>query len=253
MGEVIKDVSGAAATLNRNGNDQDNVLPVVNSNGDAPPGWSQPNHQINYEQFLNWADEDTLAEWVNGNIIMTSPASYRHQELGSYLNEIVRIFVRVNDLGRVIQPPFQMHLPGISGREPDLIFVRKERLGILRNSYTQGPADLAVEIVSPESVSRDHTDKFGEYAAGGVPEYWLLDATTNTAIFYRLNQEGQYQIVPLDEQGRYYSQAITGFWLKPSWLSRQPLPEPMRILRLVGGAALIDFLVAQSQQADDEL
>ncbi len=253
MGEVSKNMPGAAATLNREGDEQYNLLSVVNSNGDVPPGWSQPNPKISYAEFLDWADEDTLAEWVNGAVIMTSPASYRHQDIGSYLNEIVRIFVRVNDLGKVIQPPFQMHLPGISGREPDLIFVRKERLGILRNSYIQGPADLAMEIVSPESVSRDHTDKFGEYAAGGVPEYWLLDTTTNTATFYRLGQEGQYQLVPLDEQGRYYSQAIIGFWLKPSWLWRQPLPEPMRILRLIGGAALIDFLVARSQEADDEL
>jgi hypothetical protein len=34
---------------------------------------------MTYAEFLDWADEDTLAEWVNGKVIMTSPASLRHQ------------------------------------------------------------------------------------------------------------------------------------------------------------------------------
>lgn len=37
------------------------------------------NSTMSYEEFLEWADEDTLAEWVNGEIIMSSPASYWHQ------------------------------------------------------------------------------------------------------------------------------------------------------------------------------
>ena len=36
-------------------------------------------YEMTYQEFLNWADEDTLAEWVNGKVIMTSPASLRHQ------------------------------------------------------------------------------------------------------------------------------------------------------------------------------
>ncbi len=31
--------------------------------------------RMTYEEFLAWADEDTLAEWVEGEVIMTSPAS----------------------------------------------------------------------------------------------------------------------------------------------------------------------------------
>ena len=30
--------------------------------------------KMTYEQFLAWADEDTHAEWVNGEVVMTSPA-----------------------------------------------------------------------------------------------------------------------------------------------------------------------------------
>jgi hypothetical protein len=39
-----------------------------------------PAGTISYEAFLDWADEDTLAEWVDGKVIMTSPASLPHQQ-----------------------------------------------------------------------------------------------------------------------------------------------------------------------------
>ena len=248
--QTNKASSGAANGANGYHNDP---LPVVNSNGDVPPNWEASGHNISYAEFLDWADEDTLAEWVNGDIVMTSPANFRHQYIGRFLIKVMDTFVEVNDLGVIIQPPFQMHLAGISGREPDLMFVRKARMDIMRNSSTNGPADLAIEIVSPESVDRDYDDKFTEYAAGGVPEYWLLDAINDTATFYQLDTDGHYQAMPLDEQGRYYSSSVTGFWLKPEWLWQQPLPNAVRVLRRVGGQAVVDYYNTQLQALDDEI
>ena len=40
--------------------------------------------KMTYEEFLAWADEDTLAEWVDGEVVMTSPASNRHQDLTAF-------------------------------------------------------------------------------------------------------------------------------------------------------------------------
>jgi Uma2 family endonuclease len=78
-----------------------------------------------------------------------------------------------------------------SGREPDLLFVAQTNLERLKETYLDGPADLVVEIVSPEGVGRDRGVKFYEYAQGGVPEYWLIDPQTEWAEFYRL-EEGHY-------------------------------------------------------------
>ena len=47
-----------------------------------------------------------------------------------------------------------------------------EHLDRLTDSHLSGPADLAVEIVSPDSLGRDRGDKFAEYGAAGIPEYW---------------------------------------------------------------------------------
>lgn len=54
-------------------------------------------------------------------------------------------------------------------------FVASEHLDRLKETYLDGPADLVVGIVSPDSVGRDRGEKFYEYAQGGVPEYWLID------------------------------------------------------------------------------
>lgn len=79
------------------------------------------------------------------------------------------------------------------GREPDLLFVAQEHLDRLQETYLDGPANLVVEVVSPESLARDRGAKFVEYEAGGVPEYWLLDPLRRWAEFYCLGEDGRYR------------------------------------------------------------
>ncbi|RMF32783.1 MAG: Uma2 family endonuclease, partial [Chloroflexi bacterium] len=144
-----------------------------------------PPRRMSYEEFLEWTDEDTLAEWVDGKVVMYSPASRRHQLINGFLATVMGTFVEQRNLGIVLSAPFQMKLER-SGREPDLLFIAREHLGRLRETYLDGPADLAVEIVSPESVGWDRGEKFYEYEAGGVREYWLIDPQRERAEFYRL-------------------------------------------------------------------
>lgn len=190
---------------------------------------SQPT-RMTYEEFLAWADEDTLAEWVDGEVIMTSPASDRHQDISRWLTSILSVFVESRNLGVIRAAPFQMKLEH-SGREPDLLFVAKDHLGAFRKTFLQGPADLVVEIVSPESLGRDRGDKFYEYAKGGVPEYWLIDPDQRLAEFYQLDAPGRYRLVAADDQGIYHSQVLPGFWLRIEWLWQQPLPQVLDVLK----------------------
>ena len=212
-------------------------------------GEAVPTGPISYEAFLNWADEDTRAEWVEGEIELSSPASFRHQNIVRFLIEVIGGFNEFRDLGVILPAPFQMKLES-SGREPDLLFLRQEHLNRLRATYIDGPADLVVEIISPESNLRDRQVKFQQYAAGGVAEYWLIDPVGQEAIFYRLNSTtGQYETNQLDEQGRYYAQEIAGFWLEPAWLWQQPLPQVQTVLFTVGGAAYLQYVLEKAKQA----
>ena len=187
--------------------------------------------KLTYAEFLAWAGEDTLAEWVDGEIIMTSPASQRHQFLVGFLEKVLGTFVEQHELGVVLSAPFQMKLE--HGRAPDLLFVAAAHVDRLQETYLDGPADLVVEIVSPESVGRDRGEKFYEYARGGVPEYWLIDPQAQWAEFYHLAGH-HYQSSFSGDEGEYTSQALPSFWLRVEWLWQQPLPRLLDVLRDLG-------------------
>jgi Uma2 family endonuclease len=187
--------------------------------------------KMSYEEFLAWAGEDTLAEWVNGEAVMTSPASRQHQAIAGFLTSVLRTFVEQRELGVIVSAPFQMKLD--HGREPDLLFVASEHLDRLKETHLDGPADLVVEIVSPDSVGRDRGDKFYEYARGGVPEYWLIDPQARWAEFNRLEGE-HYRPAFSGDQGEYHSLALPGLWLRVEWLWQEPLPRVLDVLRELG-------------------
>ena len=208
---------------------------------------SMTRHKMTYEEFLAWANEDTLAEWVDGEVVMYSPASRRHQEISFFLGQVIGLHVEQQRLGRVLLPPFQMKLAQ-SGREPDLLFVANGHLDRLKETYLDGPADLVVEIISPESLVRDRGTKFAEYEAGGVPEYWLLDPLRLWAEFYQLGEEGRYEIAFAGREGVYHSERLPGFWLRVEWLWQEPLPAIEDVLLEVSGEAYALRLIERLQQ-----
>lgn len=191
-----------------------------------------PRGPISYEAFLEWADEDTRAEWVDGEVLLMSPASDRHQDLVRFLTAVLSLLVEARDLGVVRPAPFQMKLE--NGREPDVLFVANDHLDRLQDTYLDGPADLVVEIVSPESGPRDRGNKFYEYEAGGVPEYWLIDPVRKQVELYRLGDDRQYRLVQPADEDRYDSAIVPGFWLHASWLWREPLPKVLDVARQWG-------------------
>ena len=119
------------------------------------------------------------------------PLSKQHQLIVGFLEKVLETFVEQHNLGVVLSAPFQMRLE--HGREPDLLFVANEHLDRLQETCLDGPADLVVEIVSPESAGRDRGEKFYEYARGGVPEYWLIDPLRQWAEFYHLGEDRRYR------------------------------------------------------------
>ncbi len=150
--------------------------------------------KLSYEEFLEWTGEDQHVEWVAGEVVPMSPISDRHQQIGAYLLTLIQLYANMRRLGEVRYEPFQMKTgPNLPGRSPDILFVAETNRARLKKTFLDGPADLAVEIISPESRARDRGDKFYEYEQGGVPEYWLIDPVREQSEFYQLEPNGIYR------------------------------------------------------------
>ncbi|MBV9210215.1 MAG: Uma2 family endonuclease, partial [Acidobacteria bacterium] len=157
--------------------------------------------------------------------------SHRHQLIANFLISLFTFFAEAKQCGEVLSAPFQMKLTSRpSGREPDVMFISNERLEFLKNAYLDGAADLAVEVVSPESVARDRGDKFQEYEQGGVREYWLIDPVREQAEFYLLGDDGLYRVAAI-EGGVFHSRVLDGLYLKVEWLWQEPLPTLLSVLK----------------------
>jgi Uma2 family endonuclease len=134
-------------------------------------------------------------------------------------------------LGKVLATNFMVRLNS-RRRLPDILFVSKEHASHFTKTYLQGPPDLVIEIVSAESESRDWREKYLEYEAAGVPEYWIIDPNSATAEFYALH-DGKYRQMPLDQQ-TFASVQLAGFRLKIQWLWQRPLPNVYEIAKVMG-------------------
>jgi Uma2 family endonuclease len=187
---------------------------------------------MTYEEFLCWDGENQYVEWVDGEIVEMSPVSRRHQDILTFLLTILNTYVNQLELGKVYMEPFQMKTgPNLPGRAPDILFVSNETLPRLKKNYLEGPADLVIEIVSPDDPKRDTVRKFAEYEAGGVPEYWLINPMTNQASFYILDAEGRYKLSEPDTNGRYNSTVLADFWIDINWLWQENSPRLLDVLK----------------------
>jgi Uma2 family endonuclease len=196
----------------------------------SPP--NVPSGYMTEEEFEAWCDEDVKAEWIEGRVIVHSPARPRHSLIASWLSRILGIFLRHSDLGVVMGPEIQFRVPG-RRRVPDVLVVLKARLQIIGETRIDGPPDLVVEIVSPDSVERDYREKYLEYEAAGIREYWIVDYLNERLRLYVLDDAGRYAPQP-EENGLVHSRVLPGFYLRTAWLWQQPLPDELTVLRELG-------------------
>jgi Uma2 family endonuclease len=209
---------------------------------------------MSYEEFLEWSDENH-AEWVNGEVIVFMPPVTRHQLVVGFLHTLISLFANMYDLGKLLSAPFEMrHLPGYASREPDMLFVARDNLHRLTDKRLEGPADLVIEVVSPESVKRDYEEKFSEYQRSGVREYWVIDPRPGReqAALYQRTVQGMYQAILPDAQGRYHSLVLPGLWLRPAWLWQEPQPNPMHLFFEMRGLAPETIQALLQEPGDDD-
>lgn len=126
-----------------------------------------------YKDYL-LIDDDKRYEVLRGGLIMVPAPFTIHQRLLIRLSVIFSNFIKEKKLGEVLVAPTDVVLSEDTVIQPDILFISKERLDIIKEAAIMGSPDLIVEIVSPSSASYDTVEKRDIYEEYGVKEYWLV-------------------------------------------------------------------------------
>src|SRR5262245_24016888 len=127
-------------------------------------------------QYLATAETNARRELKWGTLVREAAPSYGHQAIVTNLTSLLTNHVKAHDLGRVCVSPVDVVFDEARNLvlQPDIIFVSRDRIGILRDRVWGAP-DLAIEVLSFGSDGYDRVDKLEWYAKYGVREYWILD------------------------------------------------------------------------------
>lgn len=98
-------------------------------------------------------------------------------------------FIRDNKLGEGLLGPIDVLFGDGDYAEPDFVFVRRERIGMITDRGIECAPDLIVEVASPATADRDKGIKREMYAWYGVPHYWIVDPDQRAVEVYRMLQD----------------------------------------------------------------
>ena len=140
---------------------------------------------------------DRGAEFVDGCVEFLPMPTELHQWIAGFLYRHLFAAVTERGLGRVYQAGYKVSVAdGL--REPDVVCVLNENTVRIGQQFTSA-ADLVVEVVSPNDPRHDWVTKRAEYAAAGIPEYWIADPRDKTLTILTLDAGAtEYR-----ESGRY--------------------------------------------------
>lgn len=146
--------------------------------------------KLTYDDYLLFPDDGLRHEIIDGEHYVTAAPNTRHQRISHRLSHLLQTYLDAHAVGEVFAAPFDVVLSRFDVVEPDLIFLAHSRAHLLNEKNLQGAPDLAIEILSPSTRSRDERLKRDAYERTGVDEYWLIDPDEDAIVIYRRGRQG---------------------------------------------------------------
>ncbi len=145
-------------------------------------------------QFLEMPEDphEIRRELVDGEIVVSPSPTFMHGRANLQLAVIIGSHIKTRKLGE-FAGDVDNTVSKFTVRRPDLFYFSNARLHLVKGKSVLGPPDLCVEFVSPGSERIDRVEKFAEYAAYGVANYWIVDPAARTAEAYVL-KDGHYTL-----------------------------------------------------------
>jgi len=146
-----------------------------------------------YEDYRELPDDQKIYQVIGGKLFMVPAPSTRHQNISRNLEFIIWSFVKNHNLGEVYDAPIDVVLNSVNVVQPDIVFIAKNRLAIVKEKGIFGAPDWVIEIVSSSTSKIDIKLKKDLYERFGVREYWIVYPEDEKAEVYLL-EGGNYKL-----------------------------------------------------------
>jgi Uma2 family endonuclease len=163
------------------------------------------------EEF--WALPESLLhiEYINGEIVTAPSPTVAHQSLARNIFRALDKFLGREMRGALFFSPLDVALPSGDVVQPDIFFlVEADAKQATKDDRVRCAPLLAVEILSPGSVTHDTITKRELYEKNGVREYWVVDAEKRCIAQFVLRKK-HYALMELGEGDEIKSLALAGF------------------------------------------
>jgi Uma2 family endonuclease len=185
------------------------------------------------DDFYRLADEDADWEYLDGRIVVHSPASDRHEDIFAFLLALIRGYLDERTGGVVRGSRYPMRLDPKWSPEPDILVVLNSRRHLMKPGRLEGSADMVIEIASESDPGLDYREKLPRYRQAEIPEIWIVDPFRREILIEKIGASGYGTAV--ESSGRVESSVVRGFWILAAWLWQENLPSTMACLREIFG------------------
>lgn len=181
-------------------------------------------HPIAFESFVD-LQPDKPMELVGGVLVEKMAVQLTHEKLFGWLYLVLGIYVRRRTLGIVLGSRTTVEISAFGGRLPDILFVRQNRMDIVRERAVYGAPDLVIELVSPNDRPVDLIGLEADYRSIGVAEIVFIDMQKQ---HIRKLCKGQAEYTEeILTAGTLPLETVPGFAVQVEWLLQEPRPDEM--------------------------
>jgi Uma2 family endonuclease len=162
-------------------------------------------------RFYEEITEDGKCEFINGEVIVQSPATNKHCRIVARTAALLGTWSNLRELGHVVVEKILCQFPR-NDYELDIVFFGKTKEALIQDKTLLHPVpDFIVEVLSESTAKHDRGIKFEDYQAHGVGEFWIIDPAAESVEQFIL-ADGRYpaKVQPL-KTGIIRSEAIAGF------------------------------------------
>ena len=161
-------------------------------------------------KFYEDLRDDQKAEFVDGQVVLHSPARDKHIAVRQNLERLLGTYVSLQGVGKVRTEKCLCVFPR-NDYEPDVVFFGAEKAAGLADDTMKFPIpDFVAEVLSESTEDRDRGLKFEDYEAHGVAEYWIIDPGAEVVEQY-LRRGDRFYLALKSGSGEIASPTVAGF------------------------------------------